>query len=142
MRTIGRHLFLLAILAVSATRAFVSVSKTAVVAPTSLKTPATTITARSSFTALAAASEESALSESDQTLLGTVGTAASLVTLYSEFVLKTTGCGLPAGPFGLFGLMEGLSYLGVTGIAAYSVVTKVKTVSQTKEWVIDFSRPI
>ena len=132
MRTIGRHLFLLAILAVSATRAFVSVSKTAVVAPTFFKTPATTITARSSFTTLAAASEESALSESDQTLLGTVGTAASLVTLYSEFVLKTTGCGLPAGPLGLFGLMEGLSYLGVTGIAAYSVVTKVKTVSQTK----------
>lgn len=59
--------------------------------------------------------------------LGVVGTIAALVTFYSEFTLKTTGCGLPAGPFGLFGLVEGLSYLCVTGIAAYSTVTKVKT---------------
>ena len=59
--------------------------------------------------------------------LGVGGTIASLITFYSEFTLKTTGCGIPAGPFGLFGLLEGLSYLGVTGIAAFSIVTKVKT---------------
>jgi hypothetical protein len=47
--------------------------------------------------------------------------------LYSEFTLKTTGCGIPAGPFGLFGLVEGISYLIVTGMAVYSVVTKVQT---------------
>ena len=74
-------------------------------------------------------SQELMISESDQMLLGALGTFASLVTLYSEFTLKTTGCGLPAGPFGLVGLVEGLSYLGVTGIFAYSIVTKVKTVS-------------
>jgi hypothetical protein len=69
------------------------------------------------------------LAESDQTVVGVVGTLAGLITLYSEWTLKSTGCGLPAGPFGLVGLFEGLSYLGVTGLAAYSIVTKVKTVS-------------
>jgi hypothetical protein len=59
--------------------------------------------------------------------LGVGGTIAAMVTFYSEFTLKTTGCGIPAGPFGLFGLIEGLSYLGVTGMAAYSITTKLKT---------------
>jgi hypothetical protein len=67
------------------------------------------------------------LSESDQTLLGAAGTIAALVTLYSEFTLKTTGCGLPAGPFGMVGLIEGVSYLGIVGVAAYSLYTKTKT---------------
>jgi hypothetical protein len=71
--------------------------------------------------------ETTSMSESDQTLLGVTGTIAALVTLYSESVLKMTGCGLPAGPFGLVGGVEGLSYLGVTGIAAYSLYTKIKT---------------
>jgi hypothetical protein len=68
------------------------------------------------------------LGESDQGVLGGVGTFAALITLYSEFTLKTTGCGLPAGPFGLVGLVEGLSYVGVTGVAAFALVTKVKSV--------------
>jgi hypothetical protein len=71
--------------------------------------------------------ETTSMSESDQTLLGVAGTIAALVTLYSESVLKTTGCGLPAGPFGLVGAVEGISYLGVTGIAAFSLYTKIKT---------------
>eukprot|EP00980_Cylindrotheca_fusiformis_P010776 scaffold2441_cov105-Cylindrotheca_fusiformis.AAC.2 len=62
-----------------------------------------------------------------QVVLGIAGTVASLVMLYSEFTLKTTGCGLPAGPFGLVGLIEGISYLGVIGIFAYSIVTKIQT---------------
>lgn len=74
------------------------------------------------------ASEEGvSLSESDQTVLGLLGTISSLIVFVSEYVLKTTGCGLPAGPFGLFGLAEGLSYLGVVGIAGFSAYTKVKT---------------
>ena len=36
--------------------------------------------------------------------------------LYSEYVLKTTGCGLPAGPGGALGALEGISYLVVAGI--------------------------
>jgi hypothetical protein len=53
---------------------------------------------------------------------GILGTIASIVVLYSEFTLKTTGCGLPAGPFGLVGAVEGVSYLGVVGICATAVV--------------------
>lgn len=43
------------------------------------------------------------------------------MVLYSEYTLKTTGCGLPAGPFGIVGAIEGLSYLGVVGICANAV---------------------
>lgn len=66
-------------------------------------------------------------SELDQTLLGVTGTVAALVALYSEFTLKTTGCGLPAGPFGLVGAIEGVSYLGVVGLVGVSIYKKVKT---------------
>jgi hypothetical protein len=51
----------------------------------------------------------------------------SLIMLGSEYVLKTTGCGLPAGPYGLIGAAEGISYLGVTGLVAFSIYTKIKT---------------
>ncbi len=50
-----------------------------------------------------------------------LGITASIVVLYSEYTLKTTGCGLPAGPFGIVGAIEGLSYLGVVGICANAV---------------------
>jgi hypothetical protein len=73
------------------------------------------------------------LNESDQGILGVAGTLAALITFYSEFTLKQTGCGLPAGPFGLVGLIEGLSYLSVTGIVAYSLVKKVQSVRVCKE---------
>ena len=72
-------------------------------------------------------SSSSLLAESDQLILGVVGTIASLITLYSEYTLKMTGCGLPSGPFGLIGLVEGLSYLSVSGLVVYSVITKVQT---------------
>jgi hypothetical protein len=69
----------------------------------------------------------SSLSETEQNLLGVSGTVASLVVLYSEFTLKVTGCGLPAGPLGLYGAAEGVSYLLVIGLTGYSLVTKVRT---------------
>jgi hypothetical protein len=53
---------------------------------------------------------------------GILGTIASVVVLYSEFVLKTTGCGLPAGPFGIVGAVEGVSYLGVVATCATAAV--------------------
>eukprot|EP00977_Amphora_coffeiformis_P008956 scaffold2029_cov181-Amphora_coffeaeformis.AAC.5 len=65
--------------------------------------------------------------ESDQIILGVFGTVASLIVFGSEYVLATTGCGLPAGPLGLFGLAEGVSYLGVVGLVGFSLVKKVKT---------------
>jgi len=67
------------------------------------------------------------LAESDKLILGIASTAAGLITLYSEYVLKSTGCGLPAGPFGLIGAAEGLSYLGVVATGALSLYEKLKT---------------
>mmetsp|Transcript_7054 Transcript_7054/g.8929 ORF Transcript_7054/g.8929 Transcript_7054/m.8929 type:complete len:197 (-) Transcript_7054:376-966(-) len=67
------------------------------------------------------------LRPSDQVTLGVIGTFMSTVMLWSEFVLKSTGCGLPAGPFGLVGAVEGLSYLGVTGLVSFSIYKKIKT---------------
>ena len=32
------------------------------------------------------------------------------------------GCGLPAGPFGLLGATEGLSYLSVVGLLGYQLL--------------------
>jgi hypothetical protein len=86
-----------------------------------------TLSLSHSKTILAASSVEEGLAESDQNLLGGVGILAALITFYSEFTLFSSGCGLPAGLFGLVELVGGLSYLGVTGIAAYSVVTRFKT---------------
>jgi hypothetical protein len=65
--------------------------------------------------------------KSDQTILGVSGILASTIVLYSEFTLKTTGCGLPAGPFGILGAAEGISYLGVLALAGYSIYTKIRT---------------
>jgi hypothetical protein len=79
-------------------------------------------------TLYASTDDESSISTSDQGVLGAVGSVAALITLYSEFTLANTGCGLPAGPLGLVGLAEGLSYLGIVGIVGYSLFTKVKTV--------------
>jgi hypothetical protein len=70
--------------------------------------------------------------ESDQIVFGGVGSVASLIMLYSEYVLSETGCGLPAGPLGLVGALEGLSYLTVLSLGSYSIYTKVKTVGQYK----------
>jgi hypothetical protein len=67
------------------------------------------------------------IDESQQVILGSLGLVSSLVVFVSEYVLKTTGCGLPAGPGGLFGLVEGVSYLGVFGLTGYATITKIKT---------------
>jgi hypothetical protein len=72
------------------------------------------------------------LGQSDQGVLGAIGAVAALIVLFSEYTLKTTGCGLPAGPLGLVGLVEGLSYLSVVGIGSFSLCIKVKTVSSYK----------
>jgi|TARA_B100000513_G_scaffold112333_4_gene49001 hypothetical protein len=44
---------------------------------------------------------------------------------WSLYTLKTTGCGLPAGPFGLFGAAEGISYLVVAGVVTAALYKKV-----------------
>lgn len=66
-------------------------------------------------------------SDAETGAYGALGSAASLVVLYSEFTLKTTGCGLPAGPFGVVGAVEGVSYLAIVGIVGASLATKYRT---------------
>ena len=69
----------------------------------------------------------SLMGDSESTLLGISGIIASVVMLYSESVLFQTGCGLPAGPFGLVSATEGISYLGVVALVGYSLLTKIRT---------------
>ena len=76
---------------------------------------------------------------SDTTDAGTLGTAVTVagavfnpVVLYSEWVLKTTGSGLPPGPGGLYGAAEGIGYLVVVGIVGWSIATKVTSFNGLK----------
>lgn len=55
------------------------------------------------------------------------GLVANPVVAWSLYTLKTTGCGLPPGPAGSIGALEGVSYLAILGIIGWSVYTKVKT---------------
>ncbi|PKU75283.1 uncharacterized protein LOC110113372 [Dendrobium catenatum] len=65
---------------------------------------------------------------------GTVEIAAAAGALIANpvigislYVLKTTGCGLPPGPGGALGALEGVSYLVVAGIVVWSLYTKAQT---------------
>ncbi|KAK6258370.1 hypothetical protein QQP08_002375 [Theobroma cacao] len=55
------------------------------------------------------------------------GLVANPVIAWSLYTLKTTGCGLPPGPGGSIGALEGVSYLTVVGIVGWSLFTKAKT---------------
>ena len=54
-----------------------------------------------------------------------LGLASQPIMWWSLYTLKTTGCGLPAGPFGLIGAAEGISYLVVIGFVAAALLSKV-----------------
>ncbi|XP_057449400.1 uncharacterized protein LOC130740737 [Lotus japonicus] len=71
---------------------------------------------------------------SDDSSIGTIEKAAIAgglisppVIAWSLYTLKTTGCGLPPGPGGSIGAIEGVSYLVVVGIVGWSLYTKTKT---------------
>ena len=70
-------------------------------------------------------------SESGGGITETVAIAGGLVSTpviaWSLYTLKTTGCGLPPGPGGSIGALEGVSYLAVVGIVGWSLYTKSKT---------------
>lgn len=55
-------------------------------------------------------------------VLGAVGLGAQPIVWVSLFFVATTGAGLPAGPFGLLGALEGISYLIVVGLFASSAL--------------------
>jgi len=60
-------------------------------------------------------------------LIGIAGVAAQPIVWVSLYSVATTGGGLPAGPFGVLGLLEGLSYLAIVGFVAAAIVSKVTT---------------
>lgn len=64
--------------------------------------------------------------------VGVAGLVSNVICDYSLYVLRTTGCGLPPGLLGLEGAAEGISYLAVVGILAWSLVSKVTTGSGLK----------
>ena len=73
--------------------------------------------------------DDSDVNENEGLLLaaGLGGVVASCVTGYSLYTLKNTGCGLPAGPGGIVGAIEGISYLGVAGLLGASAYAKKTT---------------
>lgn len=73
--------------------------------------------------------DDSSINSNDKNelIIGTTGTVANLICGYSLYVLKNTGCGLPAGPFGIEGALEGISYLEIVAIVCWSLITKVQT---------------
>ncbi|XP_076889851.1 uncharacterized protein LOC143540756 [Bidens hawaiensis] len=62
-----------------------------------------------------------------ETLAIAGGLISTPVIAWSLYTLKTTGCGLPPGPGGSIGALEGVSYLVVLGIVGWSLYTKSKT---------------
>lgn len=67
------------------------------------------------------------LSPSQQSVAIALSLPALPIVAYSEFVLFTTGCGLPAGPSGVIGAAEGVSYLVVGALVLASIFSKVTT---------------
>jgi hypothetical protein len=56
-----------------------------------------------------------------------LGLVSQPIMWWSLYTLKTTGCGLPAGPFGLIGAAEGVSYLVVIGFVGAAILSKFTT---------------
>ena len=67
------------------------------------------------------------LSGDAQAIAGAVGLVANGVTSWSLWVLFNTGCGLPPGPGGSLGALEGVSYLVVTAFVVAATAKKIKT---------------
>jgi len=71
--------------------------------------------------------EDIADENSFDNILGSVGAISQPVVWVSLFFVATTGGGLPAGPFGLLGAVEGLAYLSVVGLVIRRIIVGNKT---------------
>ena len=59
--------------------------------------------------------------------IAVIGVAAQPIFWASLYSVATTGGGLPPGPFGVLGLIEGLSYLAVVFFVGAALLSKVRT---------------
>ena len=72
-------------------------------------------------------SEEGLSNESSLgNILGSVGAISQPIVWISLCFVATTGGGLPAGPFGLLGALEGLAYLSVVGLVIKRIFIRDK----------------
>jgi hypothetical protein len=84
---------------------------------------ATTSSASFRYLPLYGQSEGDQESEEDaKSILETLGLISQPIVWVSLYSVGTTGAGLPSGPFGLVGAVEGLSYVFVLGFAVASLV--------------------
>ena len=83
-------------------------------------------TRRPSRVALAAAAEDPPPS-GIATAAASAGLVANPVMWISLWCVSATGRGLPEGPFGLLGALEGVSYLVVVGFVGASLYKKAST---------------
>ena len=60
-------------------------------------------------------------------ILGSVGAISQPIVWVSLYFVATTGGGLPAGPFGLLGALEGLAYLSVVGLVIRRILVRDRT---------------
>lgn len=61
---------------------------------------------------------------SSSSIVGTLGLIAQPIVWISLISVAMTGGGLPPGPFGLLGALEGISYLVVVGLVATAIVSR------------------
>lgn len=72
-------------------------------------------------------SDDTSLDASLYQAAGAAGVLSNIICFYSLYILRTTSCGLPPGPFGLLGAAEGVSYLVIVSIAGWSLYEKIRT---------------
>lgn len=70
--------------------------------------------------------------DSFELAIATAGITAQPIIWASLYFVKTTGAGLPAGPFGFLGALEGVSYLIILGFVGTSLYRKIVTGSGMK----------
>ena len=71
--------------------------------------------------------------------ISVAGLVAQPVVWVSLFSVATTRAGLPAGPFGLLGAVEGVSYLVVLGYVASSIARRVTGGANQPEGIVAFT---
>ena len=72
-------------------------------------------------------SEETSSEYAIDNLLGSAGVISQPVVWISLYFVATTGGGLPSGPFGILGAVEGLAYLSVVGLVFRRIINPKKS---------------